>query len=71
MKNDNAGFEKFFWIIIIALAAFIYFYKDKSGKTYYQKIQDKITDKVDYVQDQVEGVQRLAEERDQEIMDNL
>ena len=71
MKNNDAGFAKFFLIIIIALAAFIYFYKDNSGETYFEKIQNKITGKIDYVQNQVEGVQRLAEERDQEIMDNL
>jgi hypothetical protein len=51
--NKQNGFGKIFLIIIIAVAAFVFLYKDASGKTTATKIKELFTMAKDKVNGQV------------------
>ena len=66
MNNQN-GFGKIFFIIIIGLAAFAFLYKDKDGATYADKIEAEFNSAKSEVQSKVDGAKDTMKARDAQI----
>jgi hypothetical protein len=71
MKNKQQGFGLVVIVIIIGLIAFLYFYKDKNGVSYYEKVISTIGTGKQGIDDSLNDYKKTMENRDKEIEQNL
>jgi hypothetical protein len=72
MKNkQEGGFVMVLVVVVIAFAAFAYFYKDASGMSYYDKLMGIITNGKKEVNQKVDGMKDTLKTRDAQIKANF
>lgn len=68
MKNKNGGSAVLFLLVLIAIGAFVIFYKDKDGKTLIQKSNTMFDSAQENVEKKTVGdFQNTVDKREQQI----